>query len=204
MCGRYARRGDKQKIAEAFALGDLEELYLATAPSYNVAPTTMQPVVMKDHETGARELRIMRWGLVPFWTKDMKAVGVSTINARAEVVQTKPIWRHAFKKQRCLVPADALYEWRKLNAKTKQPYAFGMQDDAMFAFAGLWERWKELDGSLELESFSIIITEPNELVARVHNRMPVIIKQQDYDRWSLKMSQASRPWTCCAPMTRIR
>jgi putative SOS response-associated peptidase YedK len=183
MCGRYYRKSDKQRIAEAFDLGELDELLLEAAPSYNVAPTTNQPVILNDHESGQRKLEIMRWGLIPFWTKDdPRKLGISTINAKAETLLEKQTWKQPFLKRRCLVPADGYYEWQKVDAKTKQPYAFGLKDGSTFAFAGLWERWKAPDGHL-VHSFAIVTTEANELGAPVHARMPVILHSADYDRW---------------------
>jgi putative SOS response-associated peptidase YedK len=192
MCGRYYRRSDKQRIAEAFRLGKLSELPLEVAPSFNIAPTTMQPVIVPDRETGEPTMRVMRWGLIPAWAKDPKAMGLSTINAKAEGLIEKPMWRTPFKKRRCLIPADGFYEWKKLDAMTKQPYAFRLKDDQPLAFGGVWEHWKALDGSLEWDTFSIITTEPNELTANVHNRMPVILKPSDYERW-LDTSDQERP-----------
>jgi putative SOS response-associated peptidase YedK len=183
MCNRYFRDSDKQRLVEAFYLGDREDLPLEIAPSYNIAPTTMQPVIVPDRDTGVRSLRIMRWGLIPFWAKDPRALGLSTMNAKAETLMDKPMWRTPFKKRRCLVPADGYYEWKKLDAKTKQPYAFRLKDGGPFAFAGVWEHWKAPDGALEWDTFSIITTEPNELTATVHNRMPVILHQRDWQRW---------------------
>ena len=183
MCNRYFRDSDKQRLVEAFYLGDREDLPLEIAPSYNIAPTTMQPVIVPDRDTGERSLRIMRWGLIPVWAKDPKAMGLSTMNAKAETLMEKPMWRTPFKKCRCLVPADGFYEWKKMDAKTKQPYAFRLKDDGPFAFAGVWEHWKAPDGALEWDTYSIITTEPNEIAATVHNRMPVILKASDYGRW---------------------
>jgi len=125
----------------------------------------------------------MRWGLVPFFTKQLSDVtGISTINARAESVEKSPSFRTPFKKRRCLVPADGFYEWKKSDAKTKQPYAFKMSDGTPFAFAGLWDAWKDSAGQW-LQSFSIITTEANEIMAPVHNRMPVILHPKDFARW---------------------
>jgi putative SOS response-associated peptidase YedK len=182
MCGRYQRRSDKQRIAEAFHLGNLDELTLEVAPSYNIAPTTRQPVIVADRETGNRTLAIMRWGLIPFWCKDLKKLGLSTINAKAESLMEKPMWKSPFIKRRCLVPADGFYEWQKLDAKTKQPWMYSLRSGDMLAFAGVWEYWKAPTGE-EIDSYSIITTEANELTSAVHNRMPVILKPSDYDRW---------------------
>jgi putative SOS response-associated peptidase YedK len=124
----------------------------------------------------------MRWGLIPFWAKNAK-MGLSTINAKAETVATAPAFREAFKARRCLVPADAFYEWQKIDAKTKQPFAIGMKDGSPYAFAGLWERWKDPATREGLETFTVITTDPNEVIEPMHNRMPVIIQPKDYDRW---------------------
>jgi putative SOS response-associated peptidase YedK len=109
-------------------------------PSWNVAPQTFQPVVRLNRDTGERELVLMRWGLVPFWAKD-PGIGLRTINAKAETITTAPAFREAIKYRRCLVPADAFYEWQKLDAKTKQPFAIAMKDGKPYALAGLWERY---------------------------------------------------------------
>lgn len=181
MCGRYVRSSDKQRISEAFHLGKLPA-DLVLAPSYNVAPQSVQPVVRWNAETGERELTQMRWGLIPSWAKDAK-IGFSTINAKAETITTSAAFRGAIKRRRCLIPADAFYEWAKIDAKTKQPYALGLNDGAMLAFAGLWERWKDKASGQPLEAFTIITTDPNDIAAPIHNRMPVIVPPKDYERW---------------------
>ena len=125
----------------------------------------------------------MRWGLIPFFTKRLADFKQRpTVNARAESIVNSPTWREPFKKRRCLVPASAFYEWKKIDAKTKQPYAFTVRDASLFAFAGLWDAWKDAQGQW-LESFSIVTTEANELMSKVHTRMPVILHPRDYDRW---------------------
>src|ERR1700748_2514184 len=115
----------------------------------------------------------MRWGLIPYWSKDAK-IGFSTINAKAETIATSPTYREAWKRRRCLVPAEWFYEWQKIDAKTKQPYSIALKDESLFAFAGLWERWKDKATGKALETYTIITTDPNELVAPLHDRMPVI------------------------------
>jgi putative SOS response-associated peptidase YedK len=180
MCGRYYRRSDKQRIAEAFRVGIPPTFDIL--PSYNIAPQTFQPVVRFDIETHQRELALMRWGLVRFRSKDAK-IGYSTINAKAETVATSPAFREALKRRRCLVPADGFYEWQKIDAKTRQPYAIGLKDGSPLAFAGLWETWKDKATGQPLESYTIITTDPNELIAPIHNRMPVILAPRDYERW---------------------
>lgn len=180
MCGRYVRRSDKQRIAEHF------HVYGPSVPdfgpSWNVAPQTFQPVVRLNRDTRDREIVMMRWGLIPFWAKDPK-IGISTINAKAETVATASSFREAFKRRRCLVPADAFYEWQKLDAKTKQPFAIAMKDGKPYAFAGLWEKWKDRKSEIELLTFTVITTDPNEVVEKLHDRMPCIIPEKDYDRW---------------------
>jgi putative SOS response-associated peptidase YedK len=200
MCGRYLRRSDKQRIAEALQVSKgLADLVLPPW-DYNVAPTTFQPVIRADRDTGERELTLMRWGLVPYFANDLRRFGYSTINARAESVATSSIYSTAFERRRCLVPADGFYEWKlpptqtlfgpdltaksakKKNPAGKQPYVYTLADGEPFAFAGLWDRWKDPAHGV-LESFSIITTTPNELTAEVHDRMPVILRPQDYDLW---------------------
>ncbi len=188
MCGRYLRRSDKQRIAEHFRIsGDMAEVH----PSYNVAPTDFQPVVRLERETDERELTLMRWGMVPYWAKSPKDLGLSTINAKAESLLAKALWKDPLERRRCLVIADGFYEWQRIDEKNKQPYAFALKNDEPFAFAGLWDRWKQPDGNW-LISFAIITTGPNELTAKVHNRMPVIVKPADYNRW-LKPSPDEPP-----------
>jgi putative SOS response-associated peptidase YedK len=151
-------------------------------PRYNAAPTQSLPTVLRDRESGERRLEALRWGLIPYWAKDAK-IAYSTVNAKAETVATAPAFRDAFKCRRCLVLADGFYEWQKTDGKTKQPYRFTMADGAPFAFAGLWERWKEPASSETVRSFTIITTMPNTLCAPVHNRMPVILDPEDYPAW---------------------
>jgi putative SOS response-associated peptidase YedK len=154
------------------------------SPTYNAAPQSVQPVVRLNRDSGQREFAQMRWGLVPFWAKDPK-FGYSTINARAEEVVSKPAYREALKKRRCLVPADAFYEWQRVDKKTRHPFAFALKSSEPYAMAGLWERWRPKEGepSEPLETFTILTTDPNDLMEPVHNRMPVILAAKDYNRW---------------------
>jgi putative SOS response-associated peptidase YedK len=183
MCGRYGRRADKQRIAEWMQTHNtdvFDDSYLA--PSYNVAPQSIQPVVRLDSETGERELSVMRWGLIPFWSKDSK-IAYSTINAKAETITTSPAFREAIKRRRCLVPADWFYEWKKMDAKTKQPYAIALNDGSLFALAGLWDTWKDKATGQAINTYTLITTDPNQLMEPLHNLMPVILQRRDYDRW---------------------
>jgi putative SOS response-associated peptidase YedK len=190
MCGRYYRRSDKQRIADAFRVGVPPTFDIL--PSYNIAPQSFQPVVRLDAETNQRELALLRWGLIPFWAKDAK-IAYSTINAKAETLATAPAFREALRRRRCLVPADGFYEWQKLDAKTKQPWAIALRDGSPLAFAGLWETWKDKTTGQPLETYTIITTEPNELTSGLHNRMPVILAPRDYDRWLAPADPARLP-----------
>jgi putative SOS response-associated peptidase YedK len=176
-------KSDKQKIAEAFHASKVDDFVLPPW-DYNVAPTSMQPIIRQSRDTRERELVSMRWGLVPFFTKDLSSLkAFSTINARAESVTKSATYREPFKKRRCLVPASGFFEWKKLDAKYKQPFAFDLANSQMMAFAGLWDAWKDPANGQWLQSYAIITTEANELMAPVHDRMPVILHPRDFDRW---------------------
>jgi putative SOS response-associated peptidase YedK len=123
----------------------------------------------------------MRWGLVPYWAKNIR-VGFSTINAMAETLETKPVFRDAFERRRCIVPVDAFYEWKKIDPKTKQPYAIALADKSLIPFAGLWENWKSPAGEW-IRSFTIVTTTPNQLCGELHNRMPVILPPEAWSVW---------------------
>jgi putative SOS response-associated peptidase YedK len=180
VCGRYVRKSTRREIAAWFGANDDEVLHWDT--SFNVAPQTSQPVIRRNRDSGAREIVLMRWGLIPYWSKDAK-IAYSTINAKAETVATAPAFRDALKRRRCLVPADAFYEWQKLDPKHKQPYAIALASGEIYGFAGLWERWKNAANGEWLETFTIITTDANEAISPLHNRMPVILERKDYDRW---------------------
>lgn len=192
MCGRFARRSTQEVLADWFGVEPEDMPFFA--PTFNAAPQSTQPVVRLNADTGKREFTLMRWGLVPFWAKDQK-LGLSTINARAEEAASKPAFREAMKKRRCLIPADAFYEWQRpqpgADLKTRRPFAFALANDEPYAFAGLWERWKPIEGPV-LETFTILTTDPNEVAEKVHNRMPVILDPRDYDRW-MQPGDPSRP-----------
>jgi putative SOS response-associated peptidase YedK len=149
------------------------------APTYNGAPTDTLPVVRLDRE-GRRSLDLLRWGLVPYWAKDIK-IGARCINAMAETVATKPAFRDAFARgQRCIVPVDAFYEWKKTGAG-KQPYAIVGTDGLPLALAGLWERWKAAGDTVQTST--IITTAPNELCAAIHYRMPAVLPREAWPIW---------------------
>lgn len=175
MCGRFTLATPPEIVAEFFGLGELPSL----APRYNFAPTQEIPCVLMAPESGRRELRGIRWGLVPPGAKDAK-VGNVMINARAETVATKPAFRKAFRERRCLVAADGFYEWKKLG-QFKQPYYIRMKENVPLAFAGLWER--AVVGGQPLETCTIITGEPNDLVRELHDRMPVMLDRSAFAEW---------------------
>ncbi|MBE0627577.1 MAG: SOS response-associated peptidase [Burkholderiales bacterium] len=175
MCGRYNIITDAQALFEAFQVQ--AELGASPLARYNVAPATDQLVILQ--EGAQRQARWHRWGLIPHWARD-KAIGYKTINARGESVATKPAFRGALRQRRCLVPATGFYEWQ-LHEGGKQPYLIRLRSGGLFSFAGLWETWTGPEG--ELRSFTIVTTEPNELMARIHDRMPVILPRAQYARW---------------------
>ena len=179
MCGRARLSSDVSEIKLVFSIPP-ERPPPNFAASWNVAPTDSLPVVRYDARAGERSLDVMRWGLVPFWAKDIK-VGFSNINAKAEGVDTRPAFREAFQRRRCLVPLDNFYEWKKLG-KDRQPYAVALADRRLMAMAGLWESWRSPAGE-RLRSFAIVTTAANQLLAPVHDRMPVILGPKNWPLW---------------------
>jgi putative SOS response-associated peptidase YedK len=176
MCGRYRLSRRKQVVEEYFAASGDEEW----SPRYNIAPTQPIPVIRQHPKEPVRQLSIMRWGLIPSWAKD-PSVGASMINARSETAATKPAFRDALKSRRCLIPADGFFEWMR-TGKAKQPYCFEVNNGELFAFAGLWDRWKDASGKA-VETCSILTTTPNAVTAAVHDRVPVILDPDNYDLW---------------------
>ena len=173
MCGRFAQKSPRAKIAKKFKVEEAPPL----SEHYNVAPT--QAVLAVRETSGAREGAFLKWGLVPRWAKDA-AIGNRLINARSETVTEKPSFRDAFARRRCLVPADGFYEWSR-SGERKRPFYFHMRDGEPFAIAGLWERWEGEGGALE--TCALLTTGANELLAPYHDRMPVILRPEDYDLW---------------------
>ena len=175
MCSRYFLDADGNVIAYTFAVAADERL----RKRFNIAPTQQAPVVRATQGRG-RELATMRWGLVPHWAKDL-AVGTRMINARAEGVESKPAFRAAIEKRRCIVPATGFFEWKGV-ARQKQPFAITLPDRHVFGFAGLWERWKP-EGGEPIETFTIVTTEANAAIVPIHHRMPVILPREAEDQW---------------------
>lgn len=176
MCGRYSLRTPPDLLIRAFGLSEIPPL----EPRYNIAPTQPLPVIRLNHETRRRECLLMRWGLVPFLADDPKT-GYRTINAKAETAAKSPAYRAAFRYRRCLVPADGFYEWKR-EGRSKQPMYIHRKDDRPFAFAGLWEHWEKGRGN-PIETYTILTTDPNDLVRAIHDRMPVIMNPDDYAQW---------------------
>lgn len=189
MCGRFTFVVDAKELAAHF---DVEAGPFK--PRYNIAPSQDVPIirlhrasapgtatVVRQGDAGEREVAMLRWGLIPHWAKDAK-IQYRTINARAETVATQPAFREAFRKRRCIVPASGFYEWSKTDDQGKQPYYIQRKDETPLAFAGLWERWTGPDGAT-IESFTIITTSANDLIAPFHDRMPVILASGDFDAW---------------------
>lgn len=174
MCGRFTLQTPSNELAKLFNV-----IVPDLSPRYNIAPSQQIATVRLKPEDEKRELAMLHWGLIPFWANDSKT-GYRMINARAETVAQKPSFRNAFKKRRCLVVADGFYEWQKTNGK-KQPFLIHMKDDRPFAFAGLWEHWEGDDE--EIESCTIIVTDANDLLEPIHDRMPVILSPDEYDFW---------------------
>lgn len=176
MCGRYSLFADFREIEERFGEATFEEDEYEE--SYNIAPSQMVLSVIND---GVKNrLGYLKWGLVPSWAKDSK-VGFKMINARAETVHEKPSFREAFKKKRCLIVADSFYEWKRTEDQ-KVPMRIKMKNNELFAMAGLWESWKSPSGEL-VHTCTILTTEPNDLMSTIHDRMPVILKQADEQKW---------------------
>jgi putative SOS response-associated peptidase YedK len=176
MCGRYRLSRRKDLLAERFDVEPDDEW----VPRYNIAPTQNVPVIRQHPDEPKRLGSQMRWGLIPFWAKG-PSIGFKMINARAESLATKPAFRESLRKRRCLIPADAFYEWRK-NRKVKTPFCFTMADDSIFAFAGIWDSWRNPEGKA-IETCSIITTTPNALLTDIHDRMPVILPDDAFDLW---------------------
>ena len=177
MCGRYRLSRRKQIIEEQFETQNWNDDW---SPRYNIAPTQPVPVIRQHPKEPIRQLSLMKWGLVPSWAKD-KSGAARMINARSETAITKPAFRDALKSRRCLIPADGFYEWKRTPA-SKQPYCFEVNEGELFAFAALWDGWKDASGNW-VTTCSILTTTPNTVTSPVHDRMPVILHPDSYDLW---------------------
>ena len=176
MCGRFAFYSPHEAITDLFGV----EFPLAIEPRFNVCPSQFI-VTLRRGADGKLEPAVLKWGLIPSWSKDPK-IGQRMINARAETAREKPSFRAAFRRRRCVILADGFYEWRKQDG-SKQPYFISMQDDVPFAMAGLWEYWQGADGT-ELETCTILTTAANEVMAPLHQRMPIILSPANTAHWT--------------------
>lgn len=176
MCGRYTLTHPKN-LSERFETSNS----VSFEKSYNISPGTINPVVTRN---SPNKLELMKWGLVPFWAKDGK-IGYKMINARSEDIEKKPSFRKPIRSSRCLVPSDGFYEWKKVNLEGKEekiPWFIGLKNQKLFAFAGIYDIWKDAEGK-EIKTYSIITTSPNKTLKNIHNRMPVVLKEKDGDSW---------------------
>ena len=195
MCGRFVAATAPSELAARFEAEMAPELSGdgELGPRFNVAPTLPVCVVATSRRTGVRRLGVFRWGLVPSWAAD-PSVGSRLINARVETVATKPAFRKALVRRRCIVPADAFYEWQRQGGRTRQPFAIRRRDGELLAFAGLWEVWRP-EGDPEaplLRSCTIITTQANEAVAALHDRMPAVLPPGAWAEW---LDPAAGEWS---------
>ncbi len=178
MCGRYVvAAAESPERAEI----EFNERTISFPPRYNCAPTDALPVYRLDRQRSGGELALLRWGLIPSWAKD-KRIGVKLINARADSILSKPAFRNAFLRRRCLVPMSGFYEWTATPGG-KVPHYVYLLNTPLFAAAGLWEWWRGPEGAEPVQSFTIITTGANQLVSTLHDRMPVIMAPDDYEQW---------------------
>nr|ACU26398.1 uncharacterized conserved protein [uncultured bacterium HF186_25m_30B18]ACU26435.1 uncharacterized conserved protein [uncultured bacterium HF186_75m_14K15]ACU26486.1 uncharacterized conserved protein [uncultured bacterium HF186_25m_13D19] len=185
MCGRFGISANAEQLALLLEITPSE--VGEVRPRFNIAPSTLAPIV-RHNSAERRALHWVRWGLVPSWAKTRK-IGHKLINARSETVNIKPAFRAAFERRRCLVIADGFYEWRRdEGAKTKQAYHIGLSDESAFAMAGLWERHTDPVAGDTLDTFTVLTTEANDVLAPLHHRMPVILPPQDYETWLCRES----------------
>lgn len=183
MCGRFTLTVNPAELQDAFTNYTFPTRF---TPRFNIAPT--QPVLAIPNND-KREADFFIWGLIPMWAKD-PSIGSRLINARAETLEEKPSFRGSLKHKRCLILADGFFEWKPgPGGKTKTPYFIHMNDHRPFAFAGLWDSWNGSDGS-QVQTCTIITTEPNDLMSLIHSRMPVILHPRDYERWLDSSSQS--------------
>jgi putative SOS response-associated peptidase YedK len=191
MCGRYTYKLSWEQIVSFYRLTLPETPPEGLRESYNVAPTQVMPIIRPSGN--GRELVQAKWGLIPFWTKadQVSKQGYSTINARSDRVQTAPTYRESFKTRRCLVPATGWYEWRKLDAKTKQPYHFQPKAQP-FAFGGIYDVWKG-DGKSSIVSFSIVTTAAAPSAAKYHDRMPLVLEEGQFEDWMRSPPELAAP-----------
>jgi putative SOS response-associated peptidase YedK len=205
MCGRFTNRLTWREIVALYRLSVPATPERNLPAHYNICPTdTIGAVTARN---GKRELVSMRWGLVPYWWKKRAKDVPATFNARAETVAEKAMFRDAFKRRRCLIPASGYYEWQS-TPTGKQPYYFTAQDNSTLTMAGLWDEWKDIDTGELLKSCTMIITDANEFVGKIHDRMPVVLRPKDFDAWLTghagieRLRPAANDWLQMWPVSR--
>jgi putative SOS response-associated peptidase YedK len=183
MCGRVIQSSGPLRYAIVDGMNARDSRVHNYPPRWNAAPGQDLLVIRRNHQTGELSLDPLRWGLIPYWCQDPKG-GRKPINAKCETVHTLPTFRDAYRRRRCIVPVDGFFEWKAIKGqKAKQPYAIAMKDGSPFGIGGLWENWKEPTSGEWIRTFTVITTDANELVADIHDRMPLILAPGDYARW---------------------
>jgi len=185
MCGRYVIYGPQSRYQEYFAT----EAWPDFPDRYNIAPSAPVPVIRQAPD-GRRVVNLLRWGLVPNWSKD-ESIGAKLNNARGETVSEKPSFRTAYQKRRCIVPASGYYEWQEVPGQRKQPWYIHLKSGEPMAMGGLWESWTNADGEI-IRTFCVITTGPNEVMTPIHDRMPVLLRREDWPAWLSPHGDQSR------------
>jgi putative SOS response-associated peptidase YedK len=182
MCGRVIQSSGPIKLAIVDGLSVRDSRLTSYPPRYNAAPSQDLLVIRRNHRTGAVALDPLRWGILPYWCKDPIS-GRRPINAKAETVASLPMFREAYARRRCILPVDGFYEWKAIKGtRAKQPFAIAMRDGSPFGIAGIWEKWRDPARNWQ-RTFAVITVPSNELVGQIHDRMPAILRPQQYDRW---------------------
>ena len=205
MCGRVIQSSSPLRLAIVEGLGVSDSRMGNVRPRYNAAPSQELLVIRQNHDTGERSLDLIKWGLIPYWCRDLKG-GRKPINAKAESVSRLPMFRDAYAERRCIVPVDGFFEWRAIKgARAKQPYAIAMKDGAPFGLAGLWENWRNPATGEWERTFVVITVSSNDLVGQIHDRMPAILEPASYNRWprDLLITYPSDPMTMWPISTRV-
>jgi putative SOS response-associated peptidase YedK len=182
MCGGVIQSSAPIRLAIVEGMDMRDSRVHNYPPRWNGAPSQELLVIRRNHQTGQVSLDPLRWGLIPYWCQDPKG-GRKPINAKCETVHKLPTFRDAYRRRRCIVPVDGFFEWKAIKGKPKQPYAIAIRDGSPFGIGGLWENWKDPASGEWIRTFVVITTDANELVAQIHDRMPLIIAPADYERW---------------------
>ena len=182
MCGRVIQGSAPIRLAIVEGMDVRDSRIHNYPPRWNGAPSQEPLVIRRNHRTGQVSLDPLLWGLIPYWCEEPKG-GRKPINAKCETVHKLPMFRDAYRRRRCIVPVDGFFEWKAIKGNPKQPYAIAMKDASPFGIGGLWENWKDPNSGEWIRTFAIITTDANEMVAEIHDRMPLIVAPGDYERW---------------------